>query len=248
MITKYISCKKILADFYRDVKPQTSDWMYNAIEWINFALGELGGGFNLELVSEEITVENHRAKLPCNNAALKQVIYNGSVIHKYNTINIDEYDLSNIAFWNELSPGYIRLSFTTGVITLYYYTVSTEFDKLMGIKLPLVPDDGTMQVRNYLQEYILMKWLAQGNTHPVRTYAEVKLGVYTGFGSGAGLLHRAKNAIKFPATYDMELLKDSLVHLKSDWQKAKYEWFNSTGETTGDTETPTDYYITNENQ
>lgn len=246
MITKYISCKKIIADFYRDVKPNNSDWVYNCIEWIHFGLGELGGGFNLELKSINSTAENHRVKLPCNITSLKQIVYNGDILPKYDTINIDQYDVVNIAFWNELTPGYIRTSFEEGEITIYYYTISTEFDKQMGINFPLVPDDGTMQVRNYLQEYILMKWLAQGNNHPVRSYAEVKSGIYYQFGNGAGLLQRARNAVSFPATYDLDAVQASFTNLKKDWKLHKVEWYNNIGsEAASDVETPNDFYLTN---
>jgi len=226
MIAKYISCKQIIADFYRDVNPSTSDWIYNAIEWIGFGLGELGGNFNTNLVNVNIEVTEHRCKLPCMCNTIKNIVYKGAILPKYNTINIGEFDNYNFDYWNDLNVNYINTSFKEGTITIYYYEIETETDTTTGAKFPLIPDDGLMQVRNFLQEYILMKWLAQGNLHIVRTYAEVKAGIYTKFGDGAGLLHRAKNSVKFPATYDLDIIKSSFINLKKDWKYQEVELFN----------------------
>jgi hypothetical protein len=234
---KLISSKKIIADVFRDIDAKGSDWIYNAIEWINFALGELGGSYHTVLTSSDITVTNHRAKIPCDLEHIVKVIYNGEVLDKYNTINIEEFDVTNKPFWNKMtSPNYISTSFEEGTITLHYYTLATELDEATGIQMPLVPVDGNMQVRIYLQEYILMKYLAKGMPHPVRNYGEVKQGIYNPY----GLLAKAQNAIKFPSPSDLDNVASVFNKWYSDYERPSTENFNAEGAmntTSGDIKT-----------
>jgi len=209
MITGHISVKKIIADVFRDLDISGSDWIYNAIEWISFALGELGGSYHTTLTSKTVSAVNHRVKLPCNSKVIKQIIYEGYPLDKFNTINIEENDITSVPFWNDMNVSYITTSFETGEITIYYYTVATELDTDTGINMPLIPDDGTMQVRIFLQEYILMKYLGKGNKHVVRNYQEVKQGIYSPY----GLLGKAQNAVKFPSPVELA----NLTHVFNKW-------------------------------
>jgi hypothetical protein len=84
MIYKVKSAKYILTKVYRDYKPTANGWESSAIEWIGEALEAIGASAGLVTKSTTnegcdgaVTVENHRAKLPCDLVNLLAVEYNG---------------------------------------------------------------------------------------------------------------------------------------------------------------------------
>jgi len=222
MITKHISSGTIIADVFRDLNISGSNWVMNAIEWISFGLAELGGSYHTELVNEELEVSNYRVRIPCALHCLREVIYNNAVLPKYNTINIEDGSIADVEFWNDMSPLYIKTSFETGTIKLYYYKLATEFDKVLNIHTPLIPEDGLMKVRIFLQEYILMKYLGRGGKHPVRQFEEVRQGVYR----PGGYLHKAKNSINFPSLSDMGMVTRIFNKWYSDIDRMETVTFN----------------------
>jgi hypothetical protein len=222
-VYRYESCKKIIADFYRDCRPSSSDWTGDAIEWINFALGELGGGFNMEIISIDLEVVNHRTTIPCNSKAIKYIKYGTQRLPKAPVMNIDEYDRTGALYYCELrSSNIIETSFANGTIQLYYMSLAKDAEGY-----PLVPDGGQMLVRKYLYEYILMKWLERGNIHPVRKWDEVRSGIYARYGDGAGLLERTRTSCKFPSVNSMDYLYKSLVNLIKDDSLIDVQRFDS---------------------
>lgn len=89
MVYKLVSAKSIIARVYRDYKPSIPGWEASAIEWIGDAMEGIGQSAGLIKKSTEnegcagaITVENYRAKLPCDLVNLQAVEYNGRKLPK----------------------------------------------------------------------------------------------------------------------------------------------------------------------
>ena len=84
MIYKLVSSKSIIARVYRDYKPTIPGWESDAIEWIGDAMEGIGQSAGLikkstgnEGCADALTIENYRAKLPCDLVNLQAVEYNG---------------------------------------------------------------------------------------------------------------------------------------------------------------------------
>jgi hypothetical protein len=84
MIYKLVSAKFIIAKIYRDFKPTIPGWEASAIEWIGEAAEAIGQSAGLtnkstgnEGCQDALTIENYRAKLPCDLVNLQAVEYNG---------------------------------------------------------------------------------------------------------------------------------------------------------------------------
>ena len=89
MVYKTTSSKRVIGKVFRDFKPVHSEWVTDAIEWIGEALeliGSFAGTYKKSTGNEDsenedtngpITIENHRAKLPCDLESIFMVEYNG---------------------------------------------------------------------------------------------------------------------------------------------------------------------------
>lgn len=84
MVYNLISSKAIISRIYRDYKPTIPGWEGDAIEWIGDAMEGIGQSAGLikkstgnEGCVDALTIENYRAKLPCDLVNLQAVEYNG---------------------------------------------------------------------------------------------------------------------------------------------------------------------------
>ena len=72
-----VSSKEIIAKVYRDLKPNSSSWTSDALEWIGEALDYIGYHGIFDHKSKELTIANHKTEIPCDLYQLLQIEYEG---------------------------------------------------------------------------------------------------------------------------------------------------------------------------
>lgn len=77
---KFISSKEVIGKVFRDLKPKDSSWTMDAVEWIGEALDFIGYHGAFEKKVDTVTVDSHRAAIPCDLYQLIQVEYNGQAL------------------------------------------------------------------------------------------------------------------------------------------------------------------------
>lgn len=75
-IYKTISSKVIIRKIFRDINPNTDNWVDDAIEWIGEALEHVGSAPQLELKTCVITTNDYKAALPNDLFYINQVALN----------------------------------------------------------------------------------------------------------------------------------------------------------------------------
>jgi len=76
MIYRNVSSKEILRKVMRDLRPGTTDWVLDAVEWIGEALEHIGASSQLCTKVCLLQIKDHRAKLPSDLFFLNQVAIN----------------------------------------------------------------------------------------------------------------------------------------------------------------------------
>jgi hypothetical protein len=193
MIYKTVSSKVIISKIYRDLKPASSSWEADAIEWIGEALDFIGAFAGLEKRSVRLTVTDYRAVLPSNFYSMRGVYYEGTQLpyggtlkHIGGLLDSDVYlaaktevlttDNVTVTSYGSLraqsgasedyfliNPNYIQTSFETGEIRIAYNAFPVDDDGY-----PMVPD--SIYYRTALFWYVLKMMLMGGYTHPIFTY------------------------------------------------------------------------------
>ena len=75
-IYKTISSKAIIRKIFRDINPNTDNWIDDAIEWIGEALEHIGAAPQLEKKTCVITTKDYKAALPNDLFYINQVALN----------------------------------------------------------------------------------------------------------------------------------------------------------------------------
>ena len=78
-IYKEISSKAIIRKVMRDLKPNTDNWIDDAVEWIGEALEHIGAAPQLCLKKHVLDIKDHKALLPSDLYYINQVAVNNSV-------------------------------------------------------------------------------------------------------------------------------------------------------------------------
>ena len=78
-IYKEISSKAIIRKVMRDLKPNTDNWIDDAVEWIGEALEHIGAASQLCLKKKVLCIEDHKALLPADLYYINQVAVNGAM-------------------------------------------------------------------------------------------------------------------------------------------------------------------------
>ena len=74
-----ISSKAIIRKVMRDLKPNSDNWVDDAIEWIGEALEHIGSSSQLCTKKRVLEIEDHKVLLPSDLYYINQVAINGSV-------------------------------------------------------------------------------------------------------------------------------------------------------------------------
>jgi len=179
MSIQYVSSSAIVGKVIRDFKPQNTSFEIDAIEWIAEALDIMKMSPNYVKKTAKIVIESNRVKVPCDVlqiGAIRITEIDGAEgldahFEEFNgDIFIEEIagTISDITFpFYELRGSFLHFKFEKGSGKIYYYGMPLD-----ECGYPLVPDDTL--VTNALSWYILMKWLGQGNVHPVHTYDSIE--------------------------------------------------------------------------
>lgn len=78
-IYKTISSKVIIRKIFRDINPNTDNWIDDAIEWIGEALEHIGAAPQLELKNCVLHTKDYKAALPNDLFYINQVAINDSI-------------------------------------------------------------------------------------------------------------------------------------------------------------------------
>jgi len=78
-IYKHVSSKEIVRKVFRDMKPNTADFVHDAIEWIGEALEHIGAAPQLCRKQCVIDIKDHKACLPGDLYYINQVAVNSCV-------------------------------------------------------------------------------------------------------------------------------------------------------------------------
>lgn len=78
-VYKNTSSKAIIRKVMRDLKPNTDNWVDDAIEWIGEALEHIGAASQFQLKKCVLDITDHKALLPGDLYYINQVAINGSI-------------------------------------------------------------------------------------------------------------------------------------------------------------------------
>tara|TARA_R100001463_G_C3512992_1_gene220136 strand:+ start:488 stop:1234 length:747 start_codon:yes stop_codon:yes gene_type:complete len=175
MATQYISANAIIGKFIRDFKPQNTAFEVDAIEWVAEALDIMKLAPCYINKTAKLTITCNRVKIPCDVLEIAGILIdnidgtdtNGVHYELYNGVQGIESINSSISSssfpWYQKKGNFLHFKFEKGGGYIYYYGMPVD-----ECGYPLVPDD--TKVTNSITWYILMKWLARGNKHPVFDY------------------------------------------------------------------------------
>ena len=75
-IYKTTSSKVIIRKIFRDINPNTDNWIDDAVEWMGEALEHIGAAPQLELRNCVLSVKDYKAALPRDLFYITQVAIN----------------------------------------------------------------------------------------------------------------------------------------------------------------------------
>lgn len=214
MIYKTISSKTVVARLLRTLKPQGSEWVHDAIEWIGEAMAHMHHHTGLEKSAPtKLTVAHHRVALPCDFYQLRAISYNGvplpySGSKKGLDLICEDCDIAmtTAGDYYQITPDWIITSFEDGDICIWYYKIPTDPDGL-----PLIPDD--IWFSNACFWYTASMMLLAGHTHPVISFKDADA-------KWSDARIRALNSAAYPSIDRMENFKNSwsrLIPRRDDW-------------------------------
>lgn len=163
-IIKSCSCKKLIADFYRDYKPSHSGFIDDAVEWIGNAIDIMKVSRGYIKTDMDLEVRDYRVKIPCEIESLIAIEYKGFRLRYNGGIKYKEKscDIPYGTHTYTLNPNYIEPSFKEGCIKVYYLGIEVDCDGY-----PYILD--TAKYREAINWYIMMKLVGRGFKHPVFT-------------------------------------------------------------------------------
>ena len=181
----YVSSAILIPEIYSDYNINSDDfisrfpnWIYNALEELNFVQAYIDKTCNIEVV-------NYRGKLPEDfKGAIDLIIDNTKLplkstiddikfkdtIEKENNIEIVNKAFDKITKVKSeveyyISNGWIHTNIESTTIYLRYKAIPTELDSNSGMEFPMIYDEGLL--RRYLKLYIIRQILLRGYKHPV---------------------------------------------------------------------------------
>jgi hypothetical protein len=173
MIYQLVSCKVIFARLENNFSIDYSDWITRAPLWVADSLDQMQIVSSYEDKYIDLEVEDYKIMLPdeCPQdiRRIQGITYNNTRLHRLNNINPISLpsDLSNLTSSSEnyiIKNGHITTSFKEGTTRLYFQSPAIEYDTLMQMYLPKVPNDSVLQ--GAVQWYIIYSILLRGHKHP----------------------------------------------------------------------------------
>ncbi len=127
MIHRLISSKEVIAKVFRDLKPATSDWQVDAVEWLGEVVAMVGCLPALEKKVLSLQVHNHRVALPAVVESINAVEHEGARLvegrnqagYGLGTATPGGTGMSYDGNYYLLNPGQLITSFETGNVLLH---------------------------------------------------------------------------------------------------------------------------------
>lgn len=162
MIYRFTSSKVVYARVQRYVIG--SAWLGTGMLWLGDGIQKLGYASKRKnlVESKALVIANHKVEIPCDVEFIEKVIHVESgcrlMINKDSSmlaLSCDDYIFSkqNIGEWYDVNPPYIRTSFESGTIDLFYR--SYEMDEEGFLLIPDVAEYREALVWNVLKNLIL---------------------------------------------------------------------------------------------
>lgn len=223
---EYQSSNRIITKVMRDLKPQRTDFINDAVEWIGEAMDAIGSFAQTESKAVVTESNSHRTLIPAGTTSINKIYYTKKEIPEGETpVREDfKYELPygspdrHPAFVDEdpnhpvkvdraefdesflISGGYIRTSFESDWILISYQAIQTDDNGF-----PLVPDG--YEFSQALYWYIVMKMMEGGMKHPA------KLGYGDAEQRWLKYCQQARNDANMPSMAEAERFKDMWVGL-----------------------------------
>jgi hypothetical protein len=219
MIYKTVSSKTVIAKMFRDLKPQSQDWVADSMEWIGEALEYIGFHAGFEKKSTSLQVNSFRAALPSDIYELSSVEKDGrALVYTSGSRNFEPANLTIERMRHpertySLNPNYIIAGFESGALTLNYLAFPLDEEGF-----PMIPDN--IYYKQALQWYIIRQMIMGGYKHPSFNYqfADGKWGHYC---------VAAQNDAAFPSVDKTQSFLNGWLRLTPNVQ-LQDEFFNGT--------------------
>lgn len=213
------SCKKVIAQFYRDYKPSNSGFVDDAIEWIGEAIDFMKCGIQYVEDYEDIDVVDYKIKVRDCWEEILAIKYQGYRLRRNDGIRSKYSSSCESAYGShsyKRNGQYVETTFETGCVRVYYLKFPVDCDGY-----PLVLDDA--KYRQALGWFILMKMCSRGFKHPVFNYPAARSEWETAY-------PKAQNAARFLRldTDGMENFKYHYVGLVKNLNRAD-EFYRTNG-------------------
>ena len=149
---KTVSCKVIIANIYRTLRPNRPLPINDIIHFIDEASQDIGIGCQIVDKTAEITVSSHRGEIPCDLHQLKGISYNGLPLMYGSQIYDNVCDTSQFSETNTvgfraltrdtftINGRFFNTTFESGTIYAFYRAYETDQEGL-----PVIPDDFAFQ-------------------------------------------------------------------------------------------------------
>lgn len=201
MVFKNQSSKIIISKLIRDFDIREPSLVNDMIEWIGDVLRATHVQLILIPQDKVLEVVDYKVELPC-------LFFHNAEVWTYDNDNENDVVKLPIAakrrrHINEVNeyehdyyytvPNYLKFSFETGYVHLYYDSFPLD-----DCNLPLIPD--VYDFEEAVSFYIIYKLLSRGYTHPVWN-------VQTAYQMYRDYEHRAKNRFKAPSRDDHKTLQ-----------------------------------------
>jgi len=161
---KHTSVDRVISKVVRDFGISDISWKSDAIEWIGYALLEIGTFFVFEPLSKEVLVEDNKFKLDIDVECLLGIEYNNIWLNCLNKPNIVNRDPTSKHYYT-LKPNYVNTDLNNVTVKVHYLGFSVDCDGF-----PTVPDN--IHVLEALAWNVMYHLLLQGFKHPVITLGD----------------------------------------------------------------------------
>lgn len=232
-VASYISIKNIIARVYSNLNLKEEERFYDMFEWGAEAMEFIGAAKHLEDRAWEACIEDYKSLLPCDIVEIQQVSYCGyplqpksstyGIPHTPWTAEVQDHGIlaDRIIDGNQLAGepiqyngihsyeiigGYIKTSFRTGELIVYYKGMPVDEEGF-----PLIPDE--INCREAIFWYIFRMLLLGGFSHPTINfeYAQVMWEKYC---------RQARSYANMPTLDQLENIKRRFLNLKPNLRAA----------------------------
>lgn len=212
---KVINSSIIIAYIQNKYSVDNTYWLSSAPFWIYLAVEDIGcHPFIKSEMSEDVSVEDYKAILPCDLKLLDAIIYENYRLPKMGKpigrqASMVPYTDHPSHSYELRGDNYIITTFETGTINYIYRKLPIEQDDKTGLWYPLIPDKEP--VKEAIEKYILYLILQKG--YPVKGFSLKEVNPATNpYLAYFGDTNRGIRSLR-------KVARNSLINIDSDTRK-----------------------------